>query len=212
MIARFEHSDLCLIKLDCSCVNAALLKRCDLCHLNKLSPHSSHRIKHGVGPFFLTPWRRVIIDGWRRISYRLKLLTVRGSRMSEIGLATGSPKTWNLNDSEEFNEGLFAASRLCTENKSEANFEWAVSWPQLDHGRTMTAPDVDLSCTEREQASDSRWVKGLQRSLKWPSTVQTTNRLNDGWARSGPTADKERAMSAPWANVQWTNNRHAVNP
>ena len=95
------------------------------------------------------------------------------------------------------------ASRLCTENKPEANFDWTVSEPQSDNGRIMTVPDAGLCCTERKQASDARWVGGLLHTLKWLSTIQTINRL---WTRSGPAVDPQRAKSGPWARHGQTRN------
>ena len=67
------------------------------------------------------------------------------------------------------------------------------SWgPQLDHRRTVTAPDAGLCCTDREKASVS------QESTKWPPNVFTKNRLQ---MMSGPAAGKEPCMSAPWVNA-----------
>ena len=70
---------------------------------------------------------------------------------------------------------LIHEQAVYTENKPEENFWWAVSGPQPDHGRTMTAPDAGLCCIERWQALDAQWVKGLLGLMKWPWAIQTKN-------------------------------------
>ena len=130
--------------------------------------------------------------------------------MSEIGLATGLSKDWNLNDSEKLNE-IRAYSRragcaLRINGRRILNGQWA------DHNWTMgeawlrpVLTIAALSMNKQQRAHGESRVCS-QRSLKWPSTVRSKDTLtvNDGCTRSGQIARHERAMVERAMNEQQT--------
>ena len=122
------------------------------------------------------------------------------SPLSEIGLAPGSPVAWNLKDSEKFNEISVYLRRACCvlriNRRQTLNGQWA------DHNRTMGEPwlrpmlaFVALSVNKHRTHGESRVCYTY--TLKWPSTVQTTNRL---WTMGRHTVNPQRAKSEPRAH------------
>ena len=106
---------------------------------------------------------------------------------------------------------------VCTENKQEVNFEWAVSGPQPDNGRInhACARCIDLCCIEREEVYRTHCESGVCYT-NW-NDCRPLKRQNRLLTMGGHAVDPQRANSEPrahhgWTRQHWTTCRHAVNP
>ena len=119
---------------------------------------------------------------------------------------------WSLNDSEKFYE-MSAHSRragcvLIISPKRTSDWQWG------DHnwtvGELWMRPMLTFAVLIVKKASDARWVKGLQRSLKWPSNVPTKNRLQMMGRTDGHGMNPQRAKSHAWVRHGWTCNERTT--